>query len=490
MKLLTANVSRSISLFIVGASALVGFALSSSLAHAVNDLETGVCHNTGSLQFCYLNSDLSAPGVDDYSHYLGRYPDRDNLIFNNGGPSPLTNLDATQATTTYTWWEILVDGVYYYYQSNGSIWVAITAQIGTLGLSPSYLTRITDVNVVTSQVAEIGLPLGTSTWTCAVSPVAGVNFFVVTDWDEPFDNQGSGWNEDTEYNCGDDFYLSEPGYVHIVEFDTSGIIVTQEAYTLYGNLDGETTISGSYFINQSEIIPTVSEKNPTLISFSLSKRPSTTVETRGESIDNTASTGTVDAVYAQLDDGTYDVLVKFGNLGCSLGTSSCPFPLSYILTDFMITAGVVTFSTTSNEQYNNVVVPSSVQQYEDCGITEIGGCINNSLRFLFIPSTESISELANIKDDFDGRIPFVYVTDIRTVADELFDTAQAETLDVELDLGFGTVTLIDGSTSIVIVPAVTPVGVYSIAIEATSASGAWKVTTGAGSSVMATGIFS
>jgi hypothetical protein len=53
-----------------------------------------------------------------------------------------------------------------------------------------------------------------------------------------------------------------------------------------------------------------------------------------------------------------------------------------------------------------------------------------------------------------------------------------------------TVTLIDGSTSIVIVPAVTPVGVYSIAVEAISASGAWKVTTGAGSSVMATGIFS
>jgi hypothetical protein len=52
-----------------------------------------------------------------------------------------------------------------------------------------------------------------------------------------------------------------------------------------------------------------------------------------------------------------------------------------------------------------------------------------------------------------------------------------------------TVTLIDGSTSIVIVPAVTPVGAYSIAIEAISASGAWKVTTGAGSSVMATGIF-
>ena len=53
-----------------------------------------------------------------------------------------------------------------------------------------------------------------------------------------------------------------------------------------------------------------------------------------------------------------------------------------------------------------------------------------------------------------------------------------------------TVTLLDNSTSIVIVPAVTPVGVYTIDFEARSASGAWKVTTGAGASVVAVGIFS
>ena len=52
------------------------------------------------------------------------------------------------------------------------------------------------------------------------------------------------------------------------------------------------------------------------------------------------------------------------------------------------------------------------------------------------------------------------------------------------------VTLLDGATSYIIVPAVTPVGVYQIDINAVSVSGAWKVTTGAGVSVMGVGNFS
>ena len=52
------------------------------------------------------------------------------------------------------------------------------------------------------------------------------------------------------------------------------------------------------------------------------------------------------------------------------------------------------------------------------------------------------------------------------------------------------VTLLDNATSYIIVPAVTPVGVYDIEIGAVSVSGAWKITTGAGVSVMAVGNFS
>lgn len=53
-----------------------------------------------------------------------------------------------------------------------------------------------------------------------------------------------------------------------------------------------------------------------------------------------------------------------------------------------------------------------------------------------------------------------------------------------------TITLLDGATSIPLMSATTPVGTYSIGIEALSQTGPWKVTTGAGVNVIGVGIFS
>lgn len=54
----------------------------------------------------------------------------------------------------------------------------------------------------------------------------------------------------------------------------------------------------------------------------------------------------------------------------------------------------------------------------------------------------------------------------------------------------GTVTLLDNSTSISITAANTPIGVYTVNMGTLSQSGAWKITTGAGASVIAVGRFS
>jgi hypothetical protein len=56
----------------------------------------------------------------------------------------------------------------------------------------------------------------------------------------------------------------------------------------------------------------------------------------------------------------------------------------------------------------------------------------------------------------------------------------------------GSVTLLDGSTSIVISTgaATLPLGTFSVDIGAASQTGAWKVTTGAGATVIGVGIFS
>ncbi len=53
-----------------------------------------------------------------------------------------------------------------------------------------------------------------------------------------------------------------------------------------------------------------------------------------------------------------------------------------------------------------------------------------------------------------------------------------------------TVTILDNAISIPIMPATTAVGVYSIPLNMQSVSGAWKVTTGAGATVVAVGNFS
>ena len=53
-----------------------------------------------------------------------------------------------------------------------------------------------------------------------------------------------------------------------------------------------------------------------------------------------------------------------------------------------------------------------------------------------------------------------------------------------------TVSIIDGSTTVLDIPANTPVGVYSLELNLNAVTGPWKVTTGAGAAVLAVGLFS
>jgi len=53
-----------------------------------------------------------------------------------------------------------------------------------------------------------------------------------------------------------------------------------------------------------------------------------------------------------------------------------------------------------------------------------------------------------------------------------------------------TVNIIDGSTTVLAIPANTPIGVYSLELGLNAATGPWKVTTGAGAAVLAVGLFS
>jgi len=68
------------------------------------------------------------------------------------------------------------------------------------------------------------------------------------------------------------------------------------------------------------------------------------------------------------------------------------------------------------------------------------------------------------------------------------DTLMRVVVTVSISLT-GTVSLLDGATSYPLVAASTPIGVYVIEINAVSVNGAWKITTGAGATVLAVGNF-
>jgi hypothetical protein len=55
--------------------------------------------------------------------------------------------------------------------------------------------------------------------------------------------------------------------------------------------------------------------------------------------------------------------------------------------------------------------------------------------------------------------------------------------------GTSTLSVIDGSTTILTMAANTPVGVYSLELGLAAATGPWKITTGAGLTVLAVGLF-
>jgi len=200
-------------------------------------------------------------------------------------------------------------------------------------------------------------------------------------------------------------------------------------------------IDVDYIINLSEINTEVALKNITNVRYGFVKRPSTSIEYQSIDIMPLTATGTSVLELEDLPDGLYDLQVTFGNNGTPF-SSIVPFPLSYVVTTFTIASGTLV-SQGENEYYNNLNPLVIENVYEECSITQLGGCINNSFRFLFIPSNESIEELTDVKSQLETRIPFVYLFDMSQMVSNVFDTAQAQSLDVELNLGFGNLTFID-----------------------------------------------
>jgi len=201
-------------------------------------------------------------------------------------------------------------------------------------------------------------------------------------------------------------------------------------------------IDVDYWLEESEIDVNVSERNPTQVKFSYALRPSTTTNGDFTTISATSyGSGSTTIDFADLADGTYDLLVQFSNIGASLGLSPQPFSEAYIYTSFTILDQNLT--ATGTPEYYNKQNPDETNKYLDCSLTQIDNCLKNVGIFLFYPSEDSLDNFYTLQESIDQKFPFNYISDFKDAFTGFYTTATTQSMTLTVPFGtFGDITLI------------------------------------------------
>jgi hypothetical protein len=205
-----------------------------------------------------------------------------------------------------------------------------------------------------------------------------------------------------------------------------------------------------YYLDPDEYDSSVSAKNPTTFSVSLSQKPSTDFTTYGYSLNGSTGNQTADGDWSSvLDDGVYDYLIKFSNFGCSSGLSACPFPQSYISGDFTISGGVITATSTPDyytaERFAGWIETGETP-YHECGLTDITGCLKNVVIWAFVPADFSTTYWENTKLYAETKTPFVYAFQFQDQMETLASSASGTIPTLTVDMPFlGEITFLDNA---------------------------------------------
>ena len=235
-----------------------------------------------------------------------------------------------------------------------------------------------------------------------------------------------------------------------LSYDISEIGFFSDYNTKFTSIDvtGSSTIDVdvNYYLDPDEVNTSVSRFNPTSVAFSYSLRPQSTSTSLSESIDPTI-TGNQSVSYnlGTLTDGVYDLHIKFNNAGCATGLSDCPFPNTYVYTDFTISGGTLT-ATGTPEIYDATSFNDPASQYYPCGVTTLDGCLKNVGVWLFAPSQFSTEYWENTQAYVESKIPFVYAYQFADTIDTLKAGASTTLPTVEIySNALGTTTILSSS---------------------------------------------
>jgi len=217
--------------------------------------------------------------------------------------------------------------------------------------------------------------------------------------------------------------------------------------TVQDNGNNETNIDVEYFIDPDEQNPQENARTITLVRL---ENAYGTTSTAYYNLLGTTPTGTPDT-YTIINAPPYDpgsttyadILVTFAN-GSTIFGAPRPFPEAYMVLTLRYVDGVYD-SVVDQQIFEGLTSLSTSIDYEECSLSNLSGCLNNSVRFLFVPSDESVNELLATNSLLFERIPFIYLSEMRTIVSEVFDTQSNQALSLDFDLQFGTIPVLSES---------------------------------------------
>lgn len=136
-----------------------------------------------------------------------------------------------------------------------------------------------------------------------------------------------------------------------------------------------------------------------------------------EHLHRTDQIGTPDQTF-ELDSPVYNALTPISH------TFTLPTNTTWELRFDLSGDGYYFISPLGYPTVFNVVTDPSIGSsgYTTCSITDLAGCFQNAIVFLFYPSSASLSQFGNLYTEFIQKPPFGYVVAIQTALKQINDT--------------------------------------------------------------------
>lgn len=192
----------------------------------------------------------------------------------------------------------------------------------------------------------------------------------------------------------------------------------------------------NYYIDTDDFVSQYDR--PDVVLINISNSDTTQFEQRQKLILPLATGNASTTIQFQetIPDGEYSAQINFYNMF----SQNFVLNRTYLTINFTVSGGVVSVQNVVDS--SDAIFPFSQTAHEECGLTAISGCINNSIRFLFYPSTESVEALTSQAQGLQTKMPFVYIYQASDIMTGLY-TGTADVIpEISVTTGIGSITFI------------------------------------------------